>query len=178
MPSCANAQSCRSSAGAYSSQHRLHPGEPDDRIDLDVAAHRRRPRAHGQIEHPARAVADVVSGEHALGLAGEPNGIPEASRRRHQPVVEKGLVEMDVRLDEARRDQAAAQLDRLAGAVLDADADDALAGDRDVHDPVPVRQARPAQREVRRLAQRGRRVERTAMRHTTTNQRRAERVMD
>ena len=71
MPSCAKAQICRSSAGAYSSRSgriASMPAQPDDGIDLDVGAHRGRARAHREVEHAAGAAADVVHGERLLGL--------------------------------------------------------------------------------------------------------------
>jgi hypothetical protein len=49
---------------------------------------------------------------------------------------------VDVRFDETGRHQPAADVDRLASrAGGGVDADDPLAGDRDVHEAVPVRQA-------------------------------------
>jgi hypothetical protein len=63
---------------------------------------------------------------------------------------------MDVGLDQARRHQAPAELERLARGPRDGiDGDDALAGDRDVGQALAVGQAGTAQEQVDGLGHAG-----------------------
>ena len=103
-------------AGAQDAFHRDQPG---GEIDIDVGAHAAHALRDREIERPARALFDVGDREMLLHVAGAAEPLlvadcAEVSTGQH-------LVEMEMRVDETRRDQAAARLDhmgRRAGDLL------------------------------------------------------------
>ena len=118
-----------------------------------MAAHGGGACPHGEIEHAARAARDVLHREGALGLAGDPDRLLQRAGGGGDAVGEQHLVEMDVRLDEARRHQPGAELDRLAGRPRHRiDAHDTVAGDGDVHQVVAVGEAGAAQQQIDGIA--------------------------
>ena len=115
-------------------QHRLHAHESDDGIDLDVGPHGGRPGCHRQIEHAARALADVVHREAPLGLADQPDGLEGRGCRLGDALGQQGLVEVDVGFHQPGRDDPSPGVDRLAGGAGPAGLDgrDATVGQDEV----------------------------------------------
>jgi hypothetical protein len=95
-------------------QHGLHAHEADDGIDLHMGPERRGARGHRHLQRPPGASADVVDGEAPLDLSGEADGLLQGARCRAHAAGEQGLVEMDVSLHQAGRDQPAGHLHDLS----------------------------------------------------------------
>ena len=87
-------------------EHRLDAPEAHDRIDLHVTAHRRRAERGGAVEEPPGAGLDVLDGEGPLGLGGDADGFRERALLARRALEEIRLVQVDVRIDEARHDEA------------------------------------------------------------------------
>jgi hypothetical protein len=114
-----------------------------------VRAHRDRPRAHGHVEHPPRARADVVDGERALGLGGDADRLIERARGGIEAVCQHRLVEVNVRIHEAGGDEGAVEIDRaLRRPRWSAHGGDVTAGDGDVGEALAARDSRAAQQQV------------------------------
>ena len=94
---------------------RLEALEPDDGIDLDVASHGRGAGAHGRVEHPPRAGADVFHREASLGLGGHPQRLGHRAFEAGRALREQRLVEVDVGVDQPRREHATAAVDPRGG---------------------------------------------------------------
>src|SRR6185295_12013278 len=93
---------------------------------------------------------NVLDGETALGLAGDPDRAFHGGGVRWSAGAEQRLVQMEVGLDEARDDDAATPGDLPRGALGEARSDsrDAPAGDPDVATPVRVREPGAANDQV------------------------------
>ena len=120
------------------------PANPTMGVHLDVRAHRRRPGAHGEVEHAAGARPDVVHGERLLGLGAQLQRLRQRPGGGRDAVVQERLVEMDVRLDQAGGQQPAAQVEALASRRRHEPDRDRAAVDRHVHHVVTVRQPHAA----------------------------------
>ena len=130
-------------------QHRLHAHEADDGIDLHVGAQSRGARRHRHLQRSTGAGADVVDGEAALGLARQADGLFQRTGRRAHPAGEQGLVEVDVRLDQAGRDHPAGDLDDLSRrAQMLADSHDPAIRDGDVGHSIAIGKAAGAQQKI------------------------------
>jgi hypothetical protein len=120
-------------------QDRFEAHEADDRVHLHVAPHRGGTLAHRHVEHAPGPVHDVLSGEAAFCFAGDPDRLGHRALAARGPSAQQGLVEMNVRIHQARRHRASFTEDLAPGGTPGqrADLDDALAAAGDVgHLPV------------------------------------------
>ena len=95
-----------------------------------------------QVKGAAGTRLDVRNREVPLGLARARERL--LVRRRAEDVARQHLVDMEVRVDEARRDEAAARVDGAGRGSVDpiGDALDAAVPDGDVVQPVAIEDAR------------------------------------
>ncbi len=93
----------------------------------------------GHFERPAGAPVDVLFGKAALGFGDPPHGLGEAAGPTGTSLVEAGLVEVDVGIDEAGQHQPAAEIDlgRIASEIAP-DRGEPRAGDADIERAAPI----------------------------------------
>ena len=135
-PSCGKTQISRSTAHLYSSMSGLNPveaPEPDHGVDLQMGPHVGGALQDALLQRLHRALAHVVGLEVPLGLRHLGDGLLQRSLDGLAAVEQAGLVQVDVGLDEAGRDQSSPEVDLVAGGVQTGlDGGDAAALDPDV----------------------------------------------
>jgi len=111
---------------------RRGPLAPVDRVSADPAAKRQRQQT-GQPSHLTRRAEFVDTDAHNLGDRDLAGRLGKGTVLRAAAIEDAGLVEMDVRLDEARHREQAVPVDDL-GVTREclADGDDDAASDADV----------------------------------------------
>ena len=112
-PSCGKTQMSRSIAQAIvrlQAADGVEAREPDARIDLHMGAHARGALHDRLLERAPRARIDVVLGEGALGGGDLRDRLLQGALLGPAAIENAGLVEMNVGLDEARDDQASADI--------------------------------------------------------------------
>ncbi len=132
----------------------LDAEQPLDRVDVGVRADGHRPVGDRHVEDGAGALEDVVAVLLGLELAGEADRLGQRPVAGGLAAVQQRLVEVQVRLDEARQHRPAVGVDHLAGLGLDArlDRGDALALDPDVDRRAVVPHAGVGDQQVHRLS--------------------------
>ena len=111
----------------------VEPFEPYARVDLDMGAHAHGALQDGPLQRAAGALINVVFAERALGRSHFGNRLGKRSLPRLAAVEDAGLVEVDMRFDEAGDDQFAVDIfRRRIGGNVAADIDDTSAGDGDI----------------------------------------------
>ena len=145
----ANFEIDRPSVIALQSPDRMKAPKPNARVNLHVGAHAHGPLEDRLFQRSATALIDVLLGEGALGRRHRGNRLGERPFARMTTVENARLVEMDVRLDEARNDELAGE---VLGASIRIDArsnlDDATSHHADVHG-LAISNARTMQDEIR-----------------------------
>ncbi len=113
----------------------LEAGHADAGIKLDMGAHAHRAMRDAALQRLLRPCIDVLGGEIALGGGGHTDGFGDGAFLDAAAVENAGLVEMDVRLDQAGHHEAAFRVDLARiGAELRRDRGDRVAVDADVND--------------------------------------------
>ncbi len=107
----------------------------DPGIELDMGAHAHRAVRAAALQRPPRPRIDIFDGEIALDGRGFPDGFRDGALLDAAAVEDAGLVEMDVRFDQARHDKTARGI-RLpyVGRQSRRDGGDRTAVDADVDD--------------------------------------------
>ncbi|MFP6891435.1 MAG: hypothetical protein VCF07_17115 [Nitrospinota bacterium] len=103
-------------AGLPEIEGRLHPGEPDDGVHLDLRAEAGRSVPNEEAQRPLGALADVLFGHGFFQLPGDVDGVRERAAEVGAALLEKCLVEMDVALDKGGQDGRARQV-HLGGSL-------------------------------------------------------------
>ena len=88
---------------------RLEPDHADARIEFDMGAHMHGALRDAALQRPLAARVNVLDREIALGRGGLPDGFGDGALLDHATVHDAGLVEMDMRLDQAGDHQAIAR---------------------------------------------------------------------
>ena len=89
-------------------QHGLQPLEADLRVDVDMAAHRERAEGGDLLDQPAAALLDrTLIWRRMRLLRFNPRGDRVAGNMRDERQADQRLVEMDVSVDEGRREKPA-----------------------------------------------------------------------
>ena len=121
-------------------QHRFEARKPDLGIDVDMGAQRARPERCDLFDEATASLLDRErQGSAQLLFAADAFGDGGARRVGDQRQAEQRLVEMDMALDEAGRDEATLAIDRLGGrrgtVAMRVDGVDRIPRDVDVDDP-------------------------------------------
>ena len=132
-------------------QHALQAAQANARVHLELRAHVRRAVEDALFQRAPRALIDIVRRKGALRLGDLPDGFFQVALLRLAAVENAGFVEMNMGLDETRRDQAPLEidfpairgkprLDRRDALSVDADvecravaADDASVAQNEIH---------------------------------------------
>ena len=118
---------------------RIKSRQPDAGIDLDMGAHQHGAVLQAFLQGLLGACVNVGLGEGALCRGGLLNGFRDGALLGATAFDDAGLVEMDVGLDEARRDEIAAEVDgRPMGVKRRRDRRNAPVGDADVGERIVV----------------------------------------
>ena len=95
-------------------QHAFEPAQADARIDLDMGAHMGGALQDRLLQRAHRAGVNVFRRERGLGLGGFSDRFVEVALIRLNAIEDAGFIEMNMRLDEAGRNQPPAEIDGLA----------------------------------------------------------------
>ena len=86
---------------------RVEADHTDPRVELNVSAHTHRAMGDAAFQRPLAARVNVLAREVAFGRGGFPDRFRNGALFNAAAVEDTGLVEMDMRFDEAGDDQAA-----------------------------------------------------------------------
>ncbi len=131
-------------------QHALEAAQPDDRIDLQMGAHVGGALEDRLLQRARGTRMDILGCESLFRLGNLRDRFFEIAAVGGTAVKDAGLVEMDMRLDKARRDETTAEIDRFAlGGQLRLNRDDLAVLDPDVGGaPIGVDQPGALENEV------------------------------